>query len=971
MSWNEFNTFSKLIYPHLNKKLGYPDRDSQYFDEQTYVRKRGNKKGPYDGAFIDAHKRVLLLVEAKKEGKKLDKKDEEQAFDYCLGESFSIPPPYALISNGRDYKWFRRSKNGDEFSYKDCHETSYQMLIEEAGSDSFVEDDISLKKLNSVLLKIRKHIFQDLTKEYFPEGYTFSSSSLGSREQNFRRILNTRKTFVDNSLDEKKNEGKAIRAILSSISLSLVLKILFIKVIYDRKKEPLPVNLIQRMDQLSSDFPGILKVEPYDVLRISEQCKEVIRNQLIHFRVIHALFFENADNPIGEIWDKLVESEGQDLQVKSLGNVYTPKPIVNAMVDSAEKALGDWNDKKTLEPACGSGHFVREVYNRMKDFYSNSNSHPGLKGDPVKIHQKVLDHIRAIDIDPFAVQTTQLGMFLELYQSPDLWKTLAPGEKFDFSKVVAQGDFLDSGFFEKFSDFNPDLIIGNPPYGVKVTDATKKHFNLGSKDSYGYFILQSINNLKDEGHLLFIVSNTFLMKGTFIDLRKEIFNKSKLKKVFQLHRNAFPGRDVFSCIFQLKKSSVSEKNIDSTYYKFIDAWPIHPKDKSYEMALSYLAKKHNKLERTKLYSYKIPYRLSYARSKSPNIKRDVLKGCFASREHLDRTKHNYPILCGNVSLAFFCSDLPIKNIVSESKTKLLGKEIDCLLVTRKGKNIPIVKLWQIASVMQGIATADDQKFLRKSKGVEPNKIRKNIRDVAKKNTVSYRKLASLTENEKQNGIKVLDPSSDQYFVPFDKGGEQDIAGGELNNFWKPVDYWIDWSENAVQTLKERSQWPSGTPRKTYFRNEKYYFQQGIACTGTGLYTPTYRLSFGGVFSTNENLILSFDKKLTKYLLVLLCSYLMRYLAKSAILNTVDFRTGYSNYLPIAVPTNNQLEKANKICDAVIQLKKKHYGERGLTAKVDKLVEPFVNKLYGLDKEDILEIQTWFKRRYPQFGQGKS
>ncbi|MEZ4873074.1 MAG: hypothetical protein R2827_12715 [Bdellovibrionales bacterium] len=49
--WNEFNTFSKLIYPHLNEQLGYPERKTKYFDEQTWVRKRGQKKGPYDGAF--------------------------------------------------------------------------------------------------------------------------------------------------------------------------------------------------------------------------------------------------------------------------------------------------------------------------------------------------------------------------------------------------------------------------------------------------------------------------------------------------------------------------------------------------------------------------------------------------------------------------------------------------------------------------------------------------------------------------------------------------------------------------------------------------------------------------------------------------------------------------------------------------------------------------------------------------------
>lgn len=968
MSWNEFNTFSKLIYPYLEKELGYPERESQFFDEQTYVRKRGQKTGPYDGAFIDENKRVLLLVEAKRESKKLTSKDQEQAFDYCLGDSFSIPPPYVLVSNGREHKWFRRSRVKNEFSYKACQENKYQKIIEEAGADSFTEE-ISLKKLNTVLSKIRKVIFKDLTEEYFPEEYTFHSSKLGSRGPNFRKILNTRKTFVDSSLDEKKNEKKAIKAILSSISLSIVLKILFIKIIYDRDKKPLPVNLIQKIDQLSANFPGILKVEPYDVLRLSEKCKEDIRIQLISFRVIHALFFEQTDNPIGEIWDKLVESEELDLQVKSLGNVYTPKPIVKAMVDSAEQALSDWNDKRILEPACGSGHFVREIYNRIRDFYLNS--HPGLKSNLVKVHQKALEHIRAIDIDPFAVQTTQLGMFLELYRSKELWEALAPEEKFDFSKVVVQGDFLENGFFREFPNFKPDLIIGNPPYGVKVTDTVKKHFNLGSKDSYGYFILQSINKLKNDGHLFFIVSNTFLMKETFIDLRQEIFNKSAIKKIFQLHRSAFPGRDVFACIVQFKKEAVSEEDRDSTYYEFIDAWPISPKDTDYEIALSYLKKKHNKVQKTKLHSYKIPYTLSFSRLKKSSMKREDLNGNFVHRNLLNKKSHNYPILCGNASLSFFCSDLPIRNIISESKATLLNKKIDCLLIERKGKKVPVAKLWQIASVMQGLATADDQKFLRKSQGVEPNVRRKNIEEVLEKNTVPFNKLSLLTEEEKVNGIRVLDPSSDRYFVPFDKGGEQDIKGGELNNFWKPVDYWIDWSEKAVRTLKERNQWPPGTPKKPRFQNAKYYFQTGIACTGTGLYTPTYRLSFGGVFSTNENLILPFDKTLTKYLLVLLCSYLMRYFAKAYILNTVDFRTGYTNYLPIVIPTKTQLEKAEIICDSAIQLKKKHYGERGLTAKVDELVEPFVNKLYGLDKEDVSEIQTWFKRRYPHFGREES
>ena len=267
----------------------------------------------------------------------------------------------------------------------------------------------------------------------------------------------------------------------------------------------------------------------------------------------------------------------------------------------------------------------------------------------------------------------------------------------------------------------------------------------------------------------------------------------------------------------------------------------------------------------------------------------------------------------------------------------------------------------------GLQTSEDKKFIRKSEWVDPNARRKDTLDVPEKNTIAPEELSNLTIDEKENGMKVLDPKKDKYYVPFDKGGEQDIEGGEFNNFWKPVDYWIDWSEKSVRTLKERSEWPIKTPKKPRFQNAKHYFKTGIVCTGTGLYAPNYYLSFGGIFGHQVNLLLPFDRRLTKYLLIILSSKLIRYLAKSTILNTVSFVTDCHNYLPIVVPTQKQLNEANDICDEVIKLKKENFGQKGLTSKVDKLVEPFVNDLYGLDKDDILEIQTWFKRRYPHFG----
>jgi len=56
-----------------------------------------------------------------------------------------------------------------------------------------------------------------------------------------------------------------------------------------------------------------------------------------------------------------------------------------------------------------------------------------------------------------------------------------------------------------------DIVIGNPPYGVKVEDDIKKWHELGSKDSYGIFISTSLKRfLKPGGVLSFIVSDTWL-----------------------------------------------------------------------------------------------------------------------------------------------------------------------------------------------------------------------------------------------------------------------------------------------------------------------------------------------------------------------------------------------------------------------------------------------------------------------------
>jgi len=947
-SWNEFNTFTKHVIPHLYS-LGYPPREGDFFDEQTWVRKRDAKKGPYDGAYKD-RRGVILLIEAKKYQLSLDSKHIQQALDYALGESFSVPPPFLLVSNGSDHLWYRRDKKKDEYSYSRCEAIPWRDALREMGSQIEV-NEMGIKQLIKLLAKTRALIFDDLRDRFFPKDFSLAKSNLGQKLPAFERILDTRRVYVDPLLFKK--ESVAIQAVLSSVALSWVLKTLFIKLLSDlRAPQEFPVNLSHKIATESAKFPGILLAEPYDVLGFSEECEDKIVAWFSPIRITKAVIFEAQKNVLGKIWDGLVQTEEQDIQVKSLGNVYTPFSLVEAMVDSAENSFENWAEKSVLEPACGSGNFVRECYRRLL------NTYLGQRGNIKKLisaHKKVLSFLKAIDIDPFAVQTTQLGMFLELYKKPDVWEALAPKGSFDFSSVVTCADYLASQLPETFKSFKPDLIIGNPPYGVSVTDKIREEFKLGSRDSYGCFISQSLKRISDEGRVVFITSSTFLTVKTHRELREQIFYEAQIESIHILHRNAFSGRDVFCCLIHLKKRRPKDSLVN---YRFSDAWPIHPSKPEYGIALSLWSKKGKDKLRQELYEeYKVPQDLLQLRLMPPSptkIEKQIASDAkiinFSSFEGREIV---YPIFGGLPSLYLFSADQDYVGSVRKIETEFpkLGR-CKAFEIKRDKRWVPVVKLWQLSRVLVGLQTSEDERFLGKTPGVIPNVRRQYIRDVNLRLCIKPEHLHCLSDEQKKNGIKVIDPQRDRYFIPFDKGGEQDTEKGELRAFWTPVDYWIDWSEGSVKLLKQRNKWKSGTAKKPRFQNSEYYFRQGIKFTPDGLYAPTFELSSGGVFGHTGDLILPFEEEITTFLLVILCSPLTRYFVKNFLEHGVHATVGTVKQIPIVVPTEESFNRLSEIGEKIIE--KRRCGKN--SDKELKQANTMVFDLYGVPKEDVREIK---------------
>lgn len=114
-------------------------------------------------------------------------------------------------------------------------------------------------------------------------------------------------------------------------------------------------------------------------------------------------------------------------------------------------------------------------------------------------------------------------------------------------------DVLTAGGFE--------IIIGNPPYGAKLSSDDKTLFkqmyndvHMRTPDSFNYFISKSLKVLNDDGVLSFIVPNNLLYQNENTKTRSLLINDHQLKSVINLGDNTFESADVPTCIFvALKK----------------------------------------------------------------------------------------------------------------------------------------------------------------------------------------------------------------------------------------------------------------------------------------------------------------------------------------------------------------------------------------------------------------------------------
>lgn len=311
------------------------------------------------------------------------------------------------------------------------------------------------------------------------------------------------KTFVPDEYAQDKNgflQLSSVVEFVKSNNVDLLPAILLIA-----------LNLLKRENiLLEINIDDVIQKK--DLHITNKQIKEEIRSWLLEIdekKLNNELsFLLDCDIPkqrdvLGFLYQSLLV-EGKKSQS---GSYYTPSNLVDEIIKEHVK-----KDSKVLDPCCGTGQFLLA----FSDIIENPSN------------------IYGVDIDEIAVRIARLNLLIKFKN-----KDFAPN-------IVCKNTLFEVGNYDLFSlndenirDF--DVIATNPPWGVHfskedIERLRKNYPSITSFESFSYFLKKSIDLLREDGIISFILPESILNVKTHKDIREIILKNSQIKKIVYLDR---------------------------------------------------------------------------------------------------------------------------------------------------------------------------------------------------------------------------------------------------------------------------------------------------------------------------------------------------------------------------------------------------------------------------------------------------
>lgn len=317
---------------------------------------------------------------------------------------------------------------------------------------------------------------------------------------------------------------------------------------------------------------------------------------------------------------KVVRPQGRGVtieekpEVRKAGGVYyTPRYIVDYIVEqTVGKLLADRKPEKTLDlrlldPACGSGSFLIRAFERVCEHWQTALTKGERKRrrqecwtDPATgdvhlttdLKRRILTaNIYGVDIDPGAVEVTQLSLYLKMLEGENRTTLAAERDLFgsDIALLPPLQDNIKCGNSLIASDFSIiredlvrvnafdwdvqfvstmkaggfDAVIGNPPYILLQNMSDPNVFSyLADKfvvarykiDTYQVFMERAIRLAGSGGMFGFITPNSYLRNKHAVALRSFILDCTDISSLRTFYYPVFSGASVDTCILVARKA---------------------------------------------------------------------------------------------------------------------------------------------------------------------------------------------------------------------------------------------------------------------------------------------------------------------------------------------------------------------------------------------------------------------------------
>lgn len=493
--------------------LGF--NDDNIFWKKTFKFKNGSKWETKEvDTYVEIDREKLLIIESKAPNVKLD--DGVSQADFY---AFGLETRYSLITNSNQLILRGYSSNNKKINLIDTtiSEQNFKFVLKNLytyiGIDN-IKRNIEIKIDNNEI-ETEKNFITDLRKchtiirkndkldpnDAFKEmsKLLFIKISEESRLKNKLSDRYSYKKFIESKKDD-----------LQKVYINKIFKDMINKFpkIFDKNEQ------IELSDNSITEIVKIL--EKYDIFSLPIDIK-------------------------GRAFESFLSNT---LRGKGLGQYFTPRPIVEFMVN-----MIDFNiDDIVVDLACGTGGFLIAAFNKILKLI-NSTPKNIIKNKDEYINEIRFSNFFGIDAEPKAARTAKMNMAI--------W---GDGEN------VYRGNGLslkDNSFEEYRFNSGVDVILMNPPFGQEETDKQiLKMYNLSknTKKTETLFIEKAIKLLNNNGRLAIVVPDTILTSDSNKETREFIFSNCRINSIVSLPKFAFKqsGADVQTSIIFLEKIKITK-----------------------------------------------------------------------------------------------------------------------------------------------------------------------------------------------------------------------------------------------------------------------------------------------------------------------------------------------------------------------------------------------------------------------------